>query len=105
MVLPHLPGQVASQRGKQHEQEAAEIAAQLVNLDQRKVAVHIHIQGREQLVFGVGDYQVDPDLGGVLRVQDLGSADGPELMFLEDEWTGRIRPGHGLGCDFLIHLA
>jgi hypothetical protein len=105
MALPHLPGQVASQRGKQHEHEAAEIAAQLVNLDQRRVAVHIHIQGREQLVFGVGVYQVDPDLGGVLRVQEVGHADGAELLFLEDHWTGRIRPGHALGCDFLIHLA
>src|SRR5689334_12944382 len=79
MVLPHASEQVAAQRGTRNEQEAAEIAAQLVNLDQRKVAVHIRIQGREQLVFGVGDYQVDPDLGGVLRVQELGCANGPEL--------------------------
>ena len=76
-----------------------------MNLDQRSVAVQIHIQGREQLMFGVGDYQVDPDLGGVLRVQELGCADGAELLFLEAEWTGRIRSGHGLGCDFLIHVA
>jgi hypothetical protein len=105
MALPRVPGPIASHRGAHNEHKAAGIAAQLVNLDQRKVAVHIHIQGREQLVFGVGEYQVDPDLGGVLRVQEVGSGDGPELMFLEDRWTGRIRPGHALGCDFLIHLA
>jgi hypothetical protein len=84
--------------------EPADIAAQLVNLDQRKIAVQLHIQGREQLVFGVGDYQVDPDLGGVLRVQEVGCAAGAELLFLEAQWTGNIRPGNGLGCDFLIHL-
>ena len=104
MVFPHLPGQVASQRGLRLADEPADIAAQLVNLDQRKIAVQLHIQGREQLVFGVGDYQVDPDLGGVLRVQELGCAGGPELMFLEDQWTGNIGSGNGLGCDFLIHL-
>ena len=105
MVLPHASGQVAAQRGTRHEQEAAEIAAQLVNLDQRKVAVHLRIQGREQLVFGVGDYHLDPDLGGVLRVQELGCANGAELLFVEQQWTGRIGSGHGLGCDFLIHVA
>jgi hypothetical protein len=104
MVFPSFPEQVVSQRGSRHEQAAAQIAAQLVNLDQRKVAVQLHIQGREQLVFGVGDYQVDPDLGGVLRVQEVGCADGAELLFLEEQWTGRIGPGHGLGCDYLIHV-
>jgi hypothetical protein len=104
MPPPTSLGQAVSQRGSRREQAAAEIAAQLVTLDQRKVAVQLHIQGREQLVFGVGDYQLDPDLGGVLRVQEVGCANGAELLFLEDQWTGRIGSGHGLGCDFLIHV-
>lgn len=79
-------------------------ATRLVSLDQRKVAVQMHIQGREQLVVGIGNYGVDPDLGGVLRVQTSNRKDAPELMFLEDLWTGKIRRGHSLGCDFLIHL-
>ena len=77
----------------------------LANLDRRKVAVQITAQGREQLVVGSGDYHVDPELGGVLRVRSTGSESGVELLFVEDFWTGEIRRGHALGCDFLIRLA
>jgi hypothetical protein len=86
------------------EQQAEEPAARLVSLDQRKVAVQLNIQGREELIVGVGDYDVDPDLGGVLRVQTSNRKDAPELMFVEGLWNGTIRRGHALGCDFLIHL-
>ena len=104
MVLPTSLQQAAIRTRSLHEQVEAKLAGRLVKLDQRKVAVQLHIQGRQQLVFGVGDYQVDPDLGGVLRVQEVGCPAGAELLFLEEQWTGCIGSGHGLGCDFLIHV-
>ena len=55
-------------------------------------------------MLGIGEYEMDPDLGGVLRVQGAKKNDQPELLFLEREWTGNIRRGHGLGCDYLIRL-
>jgi hypothetical protein len=76
----------------------------LAELHQRQVAVHMHIQGREQLVFGVGDYGVDPDLGGVLLLRTSSRPNAPELLFVDNHWTGTIRPGKALGCDFLIQL-
>jgi hypothetical protein len=39
-----------------------------------------------------------------LRVQTSNRKDAPELMFVEELWSGTIRRGHALGCDFLIHL-
>jgi hypothetical protein len=75
-----------------------------MSLDQRKIAVQLNVQGREQLVVGVGNYGVDPDLGGVLKVQTSKGKDAPELMFIEELWNGTIRRGHSQGCDFLIRL-
>jgi hypothetical protein len=105
MPLPILPDQARAEGVACVRPEHIEPAAQLVHLNQRQVAVHIHVQGREQLVFGFGNYEVDPDLGGVLRVQTGDGHDAPELLFVEDLWTGQIRRGHALGCDFLIHLS
>jgi hypothetical protein len=73
-------------------------------LDQQKVAVHLQVQGREELMIGVGEYEIDPDLGGVLRVQTSPGED-THFLFLEREWTGKIRRGTALGCDFLIRLS
>jgi len=57
------------------------------------------------MLVGSGDYQIDPDLGGVLRVHSDETDPDVELLFIEDAWNGEIRRGHGLGCDFLIRLA
>jgi hypothetical protein len=103
MPLPIYPGQASDECKADEATEPCEPNARLAALDRRKVAVHIHIKGREQLVLGVGDYGEDPDLGGVLRVQPSNSRE-PELLFVEQLWTGTIRRGHALGCDYLIHL-
>jgi hypothetical protein len=84
---------------------AGAVRSTLANLDQRKVAVHILTQGRAELMIGVGEYAVDPDLGGVLKIESPNEADPFQLLFVENEWRGRIGRGHALGCDFLIRLS
>ena len=102
-ILP-VPGSTGAENAAASSSDKFEPGAALATLDQRKVAVHIQIQGREKLVVGTGDYGVDPDLGRVLRVQTSDRRNAPELLFVEDRWTGKIHRGHAVGCDFLINL-
>jgi len=105
MPLPIHPGSTGAENAAATSSDKFEPGAGLATLDQRKVAVHFQVQGREQLVVGTGDYGVDPDLGRVLRVQTSDRRNAPTLLFVEDRWTGKIHRGHALGCDFLINLS
>jgi len=105
MPLPILSRPTSAEPAAAGSCDKFESGAALATLDQRKVAVHIHIQGRDKLVVGTGDYGVDPDLGRVLRVQTSDRRNAPELLFVEDRWTGKIHRGHAVGCDFLINLS
>lgn len=76
----------------------------LASLHEQSVAVQILAQGRDHMVRGSGLYEIDPDLGGVLRVRSGPPDEGVELLFVESQWTGHIRSGRSLGCDFLIRV-
>jgi len=70
-------------------------------LDQRRIAVHLVVLGREHLLTGRGVYERD---GHRLRIELPASA-GFELVLLEGSWRGTILPGEDHDCDYLIRIA
>jgi hypothetical protein len=75
----------------------------LSSLHDRSIALQFLCAGREVLVVGRGVYEHHSELGAVLRI-DLPQGAGCEVLIAEDSWTGEIRSGEALGCDFLIRL-
>ena len=76
----------------------------LRSLNQRHVAVHLVVQGRERVVSGQGTFELDSKLGGVLRI-DCADGNGRfEILIRETEWTGEIERGTAFGCDYVVHL-
>ncbi|HZN34377.1 MAG TPA: hypothetical protein VFB80_11180 [Pirellulaceae bacterium] len=76
----------------------------LSELHARRVAIHLVALGREQFIRGQGQFEVDPDLGRVLRVK-VKDPDGDfELVVSEAKWNGQVLPGQAVGCDYLLRL-
>ena len=76
----------------------------LASLDQRTIAVHLVIQGRERLLRGRGLYESDAHLGSILRVQIADPSGDFELVLHEDQWKGHVRSGEAAGCDYSVHI-
>jgi len=93
----------ASSRQKESDTAVAAVA-DLSPLDKRSIAVHLAALGRERILHGVGAYEADPDLGGVLRVAVQDDAGAFELLFVESQWTGTIESGAALGYDYLLRV-
>jgi hypothetical protein len=70
---------------------------------QRTVAIQLTILGKEQVLHGTGHYEVDPDLGNVLRIQLKGEPDS-EILLVESTWQGEVVTGQTVGADFLIRV-
>lgn len=76
-------------------------------MDRRRVAVVVDLLGTQQVVRGVGRYELDSTLGKVLRI-DL-SMEHPEqgstsFIIQESSWDGEFTKDSEYGCDFLVHL-
>ena len=80
-------------------------ALKLHALDQRKIAVHLVIDGRERVVRGKGTYGPDAKLGSVLRIDCADANGGFEVLIRESEWNGDIQPGVAFGCDYVVRLS
>src|SRR5262245_29247163 len=69
----------------------------LRDLDHKKVAVHLVINGHERVVRGLGTYGLDARLGGVLRIHCSDEGGSFEILIREKEWQGEIKPGTAFG--------
>lgn len=60
------------------------------------------------VVRGTASYELDPVLGGVLRITPSAefteSAAEPEFILQEETWDGTITPDEQFGCDFSLEL-
>jgi len=72
-------------------------------LHQRTVALQLAIRGQQQVLKGRGVYELDAELGHVLRIE-LPHEAGCEFVIVERSWRGEIQPGTAHGCDYLIHM-
>ena len=75
----------------------------LAALHGRSIAVRVSVLGQDRLLKGRGAYELDADLGQVLRIESPSPEDG-ELILAEDDFSGAIGCGEALGCEFLIYL-
>jgi hypothetical protein len=75
----------------------------LSDLDQRTIAVQLTLLGQTRVLLGRGAYERDSEQGPVLRIRFEADPDA-EILLVEGQWNGEIRPGGELGCDFLIRL-
>src|SRR4051812_43501101 len=69
-------------------------------LHQRTIALDLR-PGHAEVLLGRGFYELDPQLGAVLRVPLLQS-DACEFLIVERSWKGEILSGQAHGCDYLI---
>jgi hypothetical protein len=90
--------------GPQASTATAESVSDLSLLDRRTLAIKMNTPGGETLLRGVGAYAIDPDLGAVLRVAVADEAGEWEMLFVQQQWTGRIEPGTAHGCDYLLSV-
>ena len=70
---------------------------------QRTVAIQLTILGKEQVLHGTGRYEVDPDLGNVLRIELKGEPES-EILLVESTWQGEVVTGKAVGADFVIRV-
>jgi|tagenome__1003787_1003787.scaffolds.fasta_scaffold16538426_1 hypothetical protein len=70
---------------------------------QRTVAIKLTILGQEQVLHGKGFYEVDPELGNVLRIELKGEP-GSEIVLVESTWQGEVLTGKSVGAEFLIRV-
>jgi len=70
---------------------------------ERTVAIQLTILGHEQILHGTGFFEVDPDLGNVLRIELKGEP-GSEIVLVESTWKGDVMTGEAVGADFLIRV-
>jgi hypothetical protein len=76
----------------------------LRSLNQRAVAVHLVINGRERVVRGRGAYESESKLGGLLRIDCADDNGKFEVLIREAEFAGEIERGAAFGCDYVVHL-
>ena len=80
------------------------MSGRLAHLHRRSVAVRFEAQGQERLLRGEGVWELDSQLGAILRIQFVEHPEDGEFLLLEDKWRGDIESGAAAGCDFLICL-
>ena len=105
--LDFSPMSKRSQRSRSHSPGAlvGSSCATLAELDARRVAVHLVVDGREQFLKGLAQFEEDRELGRVLRVKIADPSGNFEFVFSESKWQGQILPGQAVGCDYLLRLA
>jgi hypothetical protein len=79
-------------------------APSLASLDRRSIAVVVEAPGGERILAGIGSYEDDPDLGGVLRVSVTDDVAAYDLLFVAARWAGTIESGAAHDCDFLLRV-
>ena len=72
-------------------------------LHRQRVAVHCQIKGQEMTILGQGVFELDPDLGPVLRIDAPDAADF-QILIAERAWDGVIIADANRDWDFLIRL-
>jgi hypothetical protein len=82
---------------------ACDTGFSLAALHQRTVAIQLTLPGRQQLLRGRGVYELDSQLGRILRIEFPTDA-SCEFVLCEESWHGEILPGDQVACDFLICL-
>jgi hypothetical protein len=102
---PGLPSGHSPEPAAQNSNAQGTSATQrFATLHERTIAVRLLAQGRYQWLHGVGAYEADPHLGGVLRVAIADKLSPYELLFIEGQWAGAISPGAAFGCDYLLSV-
>ncbi len=79
-------------------------SATLRKLNHRKVAVRLVVGDCERLVRGTGTFELDSQLGGMLRIDCADSSGSFEMLLRENDWNGEINSGEAFGCDYVVHL-
>ncbi len=102
--MPDLSPSRRSGRTHLARQGGPPVRVGLEALDGCLVAVHIVIQGREQFLRGEAVYELDDELGKLLRLAVEHRGEELELVITEARWNGQILPGQAVGCDYLIRL-
>jgi len=74
-------------------------------LNHRRVAVRLVVGGCERLIRGKGTFELDSQLGGLLRIDCVDASGSFEMLLRENDWSGEIKSGEAFGCDYVVHLA
>src|SRR5262249_10448622 len=62
----------------------------LAYLNNCTIGVSVRIQGQPKLFSGRGIYEIDPELGGLLRIQVAEADNDFEFVLHESRWSGRL---------------
>jgi hypothetical protein len=80
-------------------------ALNLAQCDGKRIAVVLGIEGKRQVLCGVGHWSYHPTVGNALRIPidgDQGCAS--ELLLAEESWRGEVAVDTQYGCDVRISL-
>jgi hypothetical protein len=77
----------------------------LAALDRSTIAVEISQKGQKKTLRGIGAFDRDPELGGVLRITVQEAWGDFDFILREDEFDGEIGVGGPNGCDYRISLS
>jgi hypothetical protein len=77
----------------------------LAQCDGKRIAVVLAIEGKRQVLRGVGHWSDHPTLGNALRIPLEGDPScASEILLTQDSWSGEVKPDTQYGCDLSITL-
>lgn len=69
----------------------------------KRIAVILSVESESKVLRGTGTYELDGSLGHILRIEMEEDQEGlQDLIIVEEQWNGSIRPGSGQNCDVCL---